>query len=987
MIEKRFYTLPMQMSTRSFSFILVGALISISLLLIPLFHTSMGIDTNGLIRNFLLSDAYARDLSIKAPHDDIRWPHEKSDLKPDPDLVFGKLPNGFRYVLRVNHKPKNRVSMHLNIQAGSLHESSDQQGLAHFLEHMSFDGSTHFKPGELVKYFQDIGMEFGPDANAHTGFNETVYDILLPTGDRENLVNGLLVIKDYAEGVLLSEEEIEKERNVILAEKRSRDSAAYRTFIATMAFEFPDSLVSQRFPIGDEHVIKTADRNQIKDFYDTWYRPETMILVMVGDFDVDLATRLIQEKFASLAPRAPPRQEPVINGIEHKGINAFYHFEKESGNTDVAIEVIQRINKESDSIRFQKRWLIKHIADQIVNNRLNALVGRPDTPFTKASIGTGLFLNQIEFAQVNAECPPENWKKSLTLIEQSLRQALLYGFTHSEMDRVKKDYSAELDDAVAKASTRESGDLARNIISHINRDRVFMSPIQERELFYPLIQKLTLSELHDEFKHTWSPAHRLVLVTGNAELSGDMSAPEQKIIQVFQASSQQAVAQPTEKKTVVFPYLPIPKEKGKVIRQNQIADLGIIQIEFQNHVLLNVKQTNFKADEILVNMSFGKGNSVEPADLPGLSDLSDQVINESGLGSLEKDDLDRAFAGKQTQLRFQVEEDRFVFKGRTISKETELMFQLLYAHVMDPGRRKDAHALVMERFKQRHQELSKSVDGAFILFGKRFFAGGDSRFGLPVYSNFQKISLKHIKTWVDESLSQDQLEVTIVGDIDPDLIIEQAARYLGTLPMRTGFQTKTDARQPLFPESQRLEIQVETEIPKALLVVAYPTDDFWDIHQTRRLMVLSSIFSDRLRVKIREKIGASYSPFAYNQSFRAYPGYGVFQAHISIEPTQSEIVINEVKKISADLVSNGITSEELSRAIKPMLTGIKDMRQTNGYWLNSVMTGSTDHPEQIDWSRTILTDYASITSQEISELAKTYLNNRRSAVFIVKPIG
>ncbi|MBW2681403.1 MAG: insulinase family protein, partial [Deltaproteobacteria bacterium] len=270
----------------------------------------------------------------------VKWPHEKSDLLPDPVLIFGKLPNGFRYVLMENHKPKDRVSIHLDVQAGSLHESDDQQGLAHFLEHMLFNGSTHFKPGELVKYFQSIGMQFGADANAHTGFNETVYDILLPNGDRKNLKKGLTVIKDYAQGALLLPSEIDSERRVVLAEKRTRDSAQYRTYVATLNFEFPHAKISKRLPIGKEEIVKNADHNRLKKFYDSWYRPEKMILVMVGDFDTQSAVSMIKENFSSLSGRAPPVPEPDVGKINHFGIKSFYHLEKEAGNTTTSIEVV-----------------------------------------------------------------------------------------------------------------------------------------------------------------------------------------------------------------------------------------------------------------------------------------------------------------------------------------------------------------------------------------------------------------------------------------------------------------------------------------------------------------------------------------------------------------------------------------------------------------------------------------------------------------------
>ncbi|MFC1789142.1 M16 family metallopeptidase, partial [Thermodesulfobacteriota bacterium] len=216
-------------------------------------------------KNPVVSEDHFKQLSgsqkaLEQTNSSILWPHEKSDLLPDPTLVFKKLPNGFRYVLMENHYPKNRVSMHLYVLAGSTYESDTQQGLAHFLEHMLFDGSTHFQPEELVKYFQSIGMKFGPDANAHTGFDRTVYDMLLPEGDGESLENGLVVMKDFAEGALLLPSQVEKERRVVLSEMRTRDSSSYRTYISTINFEFPDAIISKRLPIGKEEVLKSTER-------------------------------------------------------------------------------------------------------------------------------------------------------------------------------------------------------------------------------------------------------------------------------------------------------------------------------------------------------------------------------------------------------------------------------------------------------------------------------------------------------------------------------------------------------------------------------------------------------------------------------------------------------------------------------------------------------------------------------------------------------
>ena len=941
-------------------------------------------------KNPVVSEDHFKQLSgsqkaLEQTNSSILWPHEKSDLLPDPTLVFKKLPNGFRYVLMENHYPKNRVSMHLYVLAGSTYESDTQQGLAHFLEHMLFDGSTHFQPEELVKYFQSIGMKFGPDANAHTGFDRTVYDMLLPEGDGESLENGLVVMKDFAEGALLLSSQVEKERRVVLSEMRTRDSSSYRTYISTINFEFPDAIISKRLPIGKEEVLKSTERRDLKKFYDTWYRPEKMILVLAGDFDAKLAAALIDNKFSSLAPRAPPGIVPEFGDISHKGVKPFYHFEKESGNTTVSIEAVKKVPSEADSLDFQKKRLTKDIANQIVKHRLDTLARESDTPFTSASISSGNFLHQIKYAEISADCNPENWKDSLSLIEQTLRKALKYGFTESELARVKKDFLSELDNAVKEASTRNSHDLARKIIWSLNADRVFMSPEQKKELLASIVNSVTLKNVHDAFKEIWPSDDRLVLVTGNAKLTDINMDPETQILDTYFNSRSVTVSRPIKKSSVIFPYLPEPEKEGRIIRTNKIPDLGIVQVDFKNNVRLNLKKTDFKANQVIVNLAFGRGKSCEPLNMPGLALLTANVMNKSGLGVLKREEIERALSGKNTSVTFRVGEDRFLLKGETVTREVPLLFELLYAHFVDPGFRKEAYERSLKLYRQKYMALSSSIDGAMELSGVRFLAGGDNRFGLTDFKNFNKLTIDDVRSWITQSMGNDDVEVSIVGDFDMESTIKLASKYFGSLSLKPIINQPKEKRLPVFPVGQSKAISASTKIQKGLIVVAYPTEDLWDISRTRRLSVLSAIISDRLREQIREKLGAAYTTFAFNRPSRVYPGYGVLQAWAYVDPQEADGLIKNIKKISSDLVKDGLTRDELHRAIAPSLTSIKDMLRKNTYWLDTVLTGSEKYPQQIDWSRTINKDYASITQEEVSNLAEKYLDNHRTATIIVRP--
>jgi zinc protease len=912
--------------------------------------------------------------------------HDKSDLAPDPAIKFGCLENGFRYVLMKNNEPKDRVSLHLDVQSGSLQEGDNEQGLAHFLEHMLFNGTAHFPPGELIKYFNSIGMELGHDANARTGFTDTVYDIMLPSGDPQTLEKALLVIQDYAQGALLLPEELDRERKVVLAEMNDRDSASYRTFESTMKFEFPEAKISRRLPIGKEKVIKTMDHALLKSFYDNHYRPDNMVLVMVGDFDISIVEQLIQKRFGAMVFRGRAQPKMDFGEIRHKGIKPFYHFEKDEGLTTVTLESLEKIYPEPDSFALQKRMLVEDVLNRIIGYRLDSLVREAGSPFTTASIRSGVLTDFVRYAEISADCDPINWEAALTVLEQVLRRAMTHGLTLDELERAKKEILSDFANDVKTASTRDSKKLAEYIIHKINMGRVIQSPFQKQEIFSPVIRDLTLKDVSDCMKNLWENDHRLVLVTGNALIqSSGKKTPEEKILSIYQKSSEQPVGPPGKKETRPFPYLKTPDHKGSVLSRVELPETGIVQIEFGNNIRLNLKKTDFKANEVTIAATFGLGRSSEPLDKPGLGMLSEALINESAFGLMDKAELERSLAGKETKFSFKTNEDCFAVNIDTVSDELKLAFQLLYAQFLDPGFGKDAFKLVKERLNQEYDGLSHSVEGVMEIHGKPFLAGGDTRFSFPRPDQFNRMTLEDIIDWVTPVLRQSPLEISVVGDFNMEDIVGIASEYVGSLPVREE-KIHADAQpSPKFPMGKRLDLKADTKIPQGLVVVGYPTDDIWDIQKTRRLSILAEVFSEKLRDRIREKLGASYSPDAYNHPSRAFEGFGILYAVVQTDPSSVAEVVREIGKIAQDLCRGPISAGELENAVDPVLTRIKDQMRRNDYWLNTVLAGSKKHPEQIGWSRSIIEDYRAISREDILSMAKVYLDNTNAATIIVLP--
>ncbi|HHO47207.1 MAG TPA: insulinase family protein [Desulfobacteraceae bacterium] len=915
---------------------------------------------------------------------DRGWPHEKSDLRPDPDMVFGSLENGFRYVLKRNSEPADRVGLYLNIRAGSLHETDDQRGYAHFLEHMLFNGTTHYPPGTLVKYFQSIGMSFGADTNAHTSFDETVYRILLPVGDRRHLEEGLLVMADFARGALLLEEEVERERGIILAEKRTRDTAGYRLYEQRMRFSFAGARVAERLPIGTDEALVRADASMLRAFYDTWYRPENMVLVVVGDMDIDLTRELIGEQFGPM--KAPPGVDPECfeyGKFDEQGTEALYVYEPEVGSTEVSISSRWNTVPRVDSFAWQAEQIKNYVATSLINNRLKRVTGEPGSPLTRARSHSGVFLERFGYVTVTATIEGQKWQQSLELLNRTLRQALEYGFTDRELARVKKEIRAELEKQVQTADSKDSRKLADDIIRKINSNEVFLSPRQELELYGPVVDDLSLDEANKVFRSLWAHKNRQLFIAGTVEIEDGQASPEEVVLAVFDRSEKQELPAWDNGGEISFPYLPEPKEPAAVAGRKRFEDIDMERVVFANGTVVNVKRTVYQPNEVLVAIHFGHGRLEEP--LPGLGMLAEAVVRESGVGRLNRSELEEALAGHSVEVTFQVGQESFVLNGKGLAGELELLLQVAATRLLDPAFREEAYQLSMERFTQMYDQMASSVEGMLQLEGERFLAGGNPRYGLAPRDRFMQLRLDQVRDWLAPVLATAQLEVTVVGDVDPGEAVDLIGRYFGTLERESSTGKLTDVLR--FPGGDVLKMEAATGIDKAMVVVAWPTDDFWDIERTRRLNILAAILDDRLRLEIREKLGAVYSPAVYSMPSKVAPGYGVIRAMMTGDPAQAEFLAARVKEVAADIAERGVEEEELRRALEPSLTSIKDMLQTNRYWLESVMSLSSRHPEQLEWPLSIRSGFAAITAAEVSAMASMYLRPEQAAVIILEPEG
>jgi zinc protease len=913
---------------------------------------------------------------------------ETSDLKPDPAAIWGRLPNGLRYVVLPNKEPQGRASLRLVVGSGSLYETEAQRGLAHFLEHMSFNGSTHYAPGTLVEFFQRMGMSFGGDTNAYTAFDRTVYMLELPNTQAATLAEGFQVFADYAGNLLLETKEIDKERGIILAEKRTRDSVEYRTSVAEYQFLLGDSLFPKRMPIGLTDVIEGARRAEFVDLYNAWYRPDNLAVIAVGDFDPAAVEAQIKAAFGPLQPRATARPQPDLGRIPAApGLHVHFHFEPEAASATVSLQTVTPYAGEPDTAANRLKYLPRDLAFQILSRRLSILAKKESAPFTGGHADVDESYDFFRNAAVELTCKPENWRGALTVAEQELRRALEYGFQPAELTEATANYLNSLEQEAKSAATRRSPELAGDLINCLFRDEVFTPPAADLALYQPALEKVTVDDCLRAFREAWNIDQRYVFVAGNLDLARETTAPEQVIAGVYDASHAVALQPPEKLAHDVFAYTNFGPA-GTVAHQEYVKDLDVHLCEFANGVRLNLKKTDFEANTIRVQIRLGTGKLTEPAGTePGLALLADMTFITGGVGKHSIDDLQRLFASKTVGLNFHAGDDAFVLGGTTNREDLPAQLQLLTAYLVDPGYRPEALRQARKVIDQMYNRFAHTPIGPMQTEVPRLLASGDPRFGLPPEGAALSRTLDEVRAWLNPQLADGAIEIAIVGDIDIDATVAAVAQTFGALPSRAPKPGLDAARVVSFPAPFAKNFTVPTEIPKGLVTLYWPTTDARDVKLARRLGLLGQILSDRLRVKVREEMGDAYSPQAGSAPSDTYLHYGFILAQIAVDPAQAQKIVDTVLAIAADLQKNGATPDELERAKAPVLTSLKESARTNDYWLNSVVGSCQEFPQRLDWCRTRFSDFESITKAEVDALAAQFLDPARTYRVIVLPAG
>ena len=887
------------------------------------------------------------------------WAHEASDVAVDPEVHFGALPNGFRYAIRKNAEPPGRVSLRLHIDAGSLHEQDDQRGVAHFLEHMVFNGSKNFPDVEnLLGRMQRLGIAFGAHANAYTSFDETVYMLDLPNLEEDTVKLGFDVMRDFGDGALLESEEIDKERGVILSEKRSRDSVEMRLMEKQFEFLLPDNLITHRFPIGIEEVIKTAKRDRFTSFYSQYYIPSKMTFVVVGDIDPDQYEARIKEAFSSMKNPEVPGKDPDMGKIPSGfGFQAAVFADKEVKSDELALGFAQHHEPKQDTVAYRIDRMPLNIAHAIIERRFGILAKEEGSPIASGSAGRFQWFNALEFGSVDVTPEEGKWKEAIAVLEQELRRAVEYGFTEAELDEMRAHSLNAAEQAVKRAATRQSSGLAMGLVSSINDERTFNDPEENLRIVKKGLESLTAEKCHRALQKFWRGRDLTLTLTTKV-------APEngaKVLTELFEASSAVKIAPPKKEEAQTFAYTAFG-EPGKVVSKTHVEDLDITQLVLSNNVRINLKRTDFQKNSISMTARIGSGKLIQPKDQPGLDLFTGIVMNAGGLGKHSMDDLQRILAGRNVGGEFGVGEDAFLVGGRTTPEDLELQLQLLCAGLTDPGYREEAVRQFRKMVPMIDSQLKFTMNGAMAEM-QEWMRGGDGRFAKPDAAKLAAYTTEDAKSWVDDPLRESYMELSLIGDFDIEAAIPLLLETVGALPVRAstkpGLSEERQIKSPELPVEK--DFSYASKILKAASMVGWRIPPIKnDIRETRRLNVLASILDDRLRTKLREELGATYSPQAHANASMVFD-YGNLSAMSLGKPEDAEKVSKIIVEMGAELAEKGATADELDRALKPILSGLEKSLRENSYWLNTVMAQSQEQPHRLDWARQRDADYESIT--------------------------
>lgn len=914
------------------------------------------------------------------------WPHELGDVPPDPAIRWGRLDNGLRYAVRRNTEPAGRVYLILQVAVGSVHERDDQRGYAHFVEHMMFRGTKKYPETSIVNFLQREGLEMGADTSAFTNFTTTFYNLDLPHNSREKIALGLSILRDFTDGAVITKAGVKREAKVIDSERRTRESSASRIGEELTSFLHPDTLITRRLPIGTRDSIAGATAEGLLEFYRTWYRPSRLTVIAVGDADPDLLEELIRDQFSSLRPATPvepPEPDLGLGGGMPGDVQARFIATPSPGGTSSLLYSLANVEPEPDTVSRRRAQLSENAGFAILSTRLADLARQQPQDIGNSQASWTYEFGRRRQAMVRVDTRADLWRAGVRLAEQELRRALLHGFTSDEVKLVAQSYRNALDEGVRTESNRPSQQLAHAVRSGLEFNFINSSPATDAAIANPALDELTPESCAEAFRAHWASPNRRLAVIGHYPTP--ISTKE--VLTAYEESAYASFFSGKDAKAIdPFDYTDFGPP-GAVATRSHDERADIHSLVFANGVRLNLKQTDYEKNHVYLRLRLGRGHASEPVDRPGLGIIVSGSYLAGGLGRYDNHELGRRLAGDTLNFNFNIEEDGFYFTGFASPDKLEKLLQVVTAFITDPAFRLEGWQSTLSRLQSHYPTVDREPAQFLRSICPTVMAGGDPRYGLPVGAMVFQRQPKEAEDWLRPVLASGAIEVGLAGDLDVESASGAVARTLGTLPERKPDPKPDPARRPSLPSKsiQQTWLLQGAEPDKAAVRVYWPGVESDDYHTSRKLQVLAEILNDRLRVKIREELGATYGPLNDVWGSDVWPGFGYLFVEIETAPKTAERVAALTRRIAADIAAKGITKDEFDRVLEPRLANLKQELRDNGYWTHHVLSRMQEVPSRTEWPLTRSTDYQSMRKEDVEELARRHFGGRLVYTFIAKP--
>ncbi len=898
------------------------------------------------------------------------WAQEASDLTPDPAVRHGTLSNGMRYALMRNATPPGQASLRLRIDAGSLHEDEDQRGLAHFAEHMLFNGTKEIPENEMLRILERLGLAFGADTNAATSFDQTFYMLDLPRTDDETVDTGLHILHQQMSAALMDPAAIDAERNVIVGEERTRNSPQLRSIEAQLKLLAEGQRLADRLPIGDLDVIRTAPAERFTAFYDAYYRPSRATLIAVGDFDVDAMEAKVRAQFGDWTPRAPDGPDPDLGQIVERGAQTAILVEP-GVQSNVQINWVRPADLDPDTSAKRAEDTITNLGLAVLSRRLGEMARADNPPFVGGGGSAGSLFKTLDITTVSAVFNEGGHERAIQTLEQEQRRLVEHGVTQAELDREITQLRTALENAVARAATRTTPGLANAILNSVNENDVFTEPQKNLDLFNATVDGLTAETVNAALVEAFKGQGPLTLVISPVEIAGG----EEGITQLIEASQQIPVTAREAAAELNWPYDDFGAA-GQVADRQELPEIGATVVTFENGSTLTIKPTDFRDDEILVSMRTGLGSLGLPTDEQSILGLGSAVLTAGGLGEMTADELQRVLAGRTFSTNISLRDDAISLSGATRPQDLHLQMQVLTAYLTDPGVRPAPFEQIRALFPQIIAQSSSTPQGVFGLRSGELLASGDQRAALPDAEVLAGWSNDQLKAAATEALGVGPVHVTIVGDVTVDDAIAAVAATVGALPARPPLpQPDVASTQRRFPAPTSEPVRLTHTGPaeQAMAYIAWPGPDaVGDRAEARTVDLLHRVMMLRALDEIRERQALTYSPGVEFNASQVFEDYGLVSMSALVTPENIGPFFAAAEAIAADLVANPIDQDELDRARRPAIEAQRQAQAGNAWWL-SELSDITVRPADVANITTAISGLETVTPADIQAMAARIL--------------